>query len=937
MRPVLTHLTTEYKTNPLGMDEPCPRFSWRAEGTGAALQTARRIVVRDEAGATLWDSDFVAAGDSVLIPYAGDPLRPFTRYFWRAEARFDDGATAASEEEAFFETGYLGTPWAASKWITAASGQGERRPATRLARELEIAKSLRRARLYATALGLYVPFVNGVRATDNRLAPGWTQYEKRVQYQAYDVTALLHPGANALAALLGDGWYCGTISRIATPPGVCGWGWTPQFRAELRLEYADGSVETIGTDTSWSSFYLHAAVQGNDLYHGEEYDATVDDEFWKLPGFRPRASAVREGGEDAGEIVWNSGAEVRVVRELRAVSRTRRPSGVWQLDFGENVSGVERLTFKAGHPGAVVAVRHGEALDADGDLWCANLAFARQLTLVTCGKKPFTYAPDFTCYGFRYLEVSGWPEEMDDDSVVVEVLSSAARPTGFFASSNPLLDQFFANAARSQQDNFVDLPTDCPQRCERCGWTGDAQVFAETALMNFDCGAFFTKWIADLYASRTAQGTFRTIVPFPPGAAKDGGEKPWGLLGWSDAGVVCPWMLYRKCGDRRILEICFDGAARYVRNQDEAGDEVRALGDHLALGANTPTDFLGQALRIEMMRLVAEMARVLGRDDDARPRPRRRRAPLHGAPRRAPRRVPATPLLRRRRPRRPHTDGRRLRPRLRTRANGRGPPPRGRLPRRRHPRARRPSHDRLPRHPRPPRRPGGGGQHSPRLRPPRTDLLPLLALSRHAGRHDRLGALGRHPRRPLPRKLDELAQPLRLRQRRRLALPHGRRHPRPRGRRQGRRRLEALPPRAAPGRLAHLRRDALRLPLRRDPEPLGTHARRHRLHLRHPLQHDGGTRPPGLRPDYPRPGHAPRFTPHGTFIEPCGIFNAEKQRRREAENSGALCATFRIAPITRMASANGRGGWCRWRRGGGRGSRASCGGRGSRGACGRSG
>ncbi len=618
MLPHLSHLTTEYKVNPLGMDEPRPRFSWRAEGTGAALQTARRIVVRDEAGATLWDSDFVAAGDSVLIPYAGEPLRPFTRYYWRAEARFNDAATAASEEEAFFETGFLGTPWAASKWITAASGQGERRPATRLARELEIAKPLRHARLYATALGLYVPFVNGVRATDNRLAPGWTQYEKRVQYQAYDVTALLHPGANALAALLGDGWYCGTISRIATPPGVCGWGWTPQFRAELRLEYADGSVETIGTDTSWSSFYLHAAVQGNDLYHGEEYDATVDDEFWKLPGFRPRASAVREGGEDAGEIVWNSGAEVRVVRELHAVSRTRRPSGVWQLDFGENVSGVERLAFKAAHPGAVVAVRHGEALDADGDLWCANLAFARQLTLVTCGKKPFTYAPDFTCYGFRYLEVSGWPEEMDDDSVVVEVLSSAARPTGFFASSNPLLDQFFANAARSQQDNFVDLPTDCPQRCERCGWTGDAQVFSETALMNFDCGAFFTKWIADLYASRTAQGAFRTIVPFPPGAAKAGGEKPWGLLGWSDAGVVCPWMLYRKCGDRRILETCFDGAARYVRNQDEAGDEVRALGDHLALGANTPTDFLGQALRIEMMRLVAEMARVLGRDDDAR-------------------------------------------------------------------------------------------------------------------------------------------------------------------------------------------------------------------------------------------------------------------------------------------------------------------------------
>ncbi len=615
----LSHLTTEYKVNPLGMDEPSPRFSWRAEGTGTAQQTARRILVRDEAGHDVWDSGFVAAGDSVLIPYGGEALRPFTRYSWRAEARFNDNTTVVSNENAFFETGFLGRPWANSKWITAGAGQGERRPAMRLARELTIAKPLRRARLYATALGLYVPFVNGKRVTDNRLAPGWTQYDKRVQYQAYDITPLLHSGDNALAALLGDGWYCGTISRISSTPGSCGWGWTPQFRAELRLEYDDGSVETIGTDTTWSSFYLNPAVLENDIYHGEEYDATVDDEAWKLPGFQTRTSSVssvREGGTDAGEIVWNSGAEVRVVRELRPVTRTRRPSGVWQLDFGENVAGVERLTLKTAHPGAIIGVRHGEALDADGDLWCANLAFAKQRTLVTCGKKPFSYTPNFTFYGFRYLEVSGWPEEMDDDSVIVEVLSSAVRRTGSFASSNPLLDRFFENAARSQQDNFVDVPTDCPQRCERCGWTGDAQVFSETALMNFDCGAFFTKWIADLYAARSDAGAFGAIAPFPPNPT--GGEKPWGILGWSDAGVVCPWMLYRKCGDRRILETCFDGAARYVRNQDEAGDQVHALGDHLSIGANTPSDFLGQILRIENMRLVAAMAHVLGRADEER-------------------------------------------------------------------------------------------------------------------------------------------------------------------------------------------------------------------------------------------------------------------------------------------------------------------------------
>ena len=616
MGPFLTTLSTEYKVNPLGMDEPQPRFSWRTEGSGNAMQTTRRIVVRDEDGRIAWDSGRVSAGDSVLIPYAGEPLSPFTRYAWRAEASFDDGTVAASDKAAFFETGFLGTPWSNSKWITAASGQGEHRPATRIAKEFTIDKPIRRARLYATALGLYVPFVNGARATNTRLMPGWTQYEKRVQYQAFDVTELLRPGANVLAALLGDGWYSGTISRVATPPGTCGWGWAPQFRAELRLEYADGSVEIVGTDTSWSSFFLDAALQENDLYHGEEYDATVDDASWKLPGFRglKNCSGVTEAGQDAGEIVWNAGAEVRVVSELRPVSRTLRPSGVWQLDFGENIAGVERITLRAAHPGAVIAVRHGEALDADGDLWCANLAFAKQRTLLTCGKKPLVYTPDFTFYGFRYMEVSGWPEAMDDDSIVVEVLSSATRRTGSFSSSNKLLDQFFANAARSQQDNFIDLPTDCPQRCERYGWTGDAQVFSETAMMNYDCGAFFTKWIADLYAGRTPQGAFRAVAPSPPGASGNGEERPWGTLGWSDAGVVCPWMLYRKYGDRRILERCFDGAARYVRNQDEADDKVRALGDHLAIDTNTPPDFLGQVLRIEMMRIVADMAGVLGRD-----------------------------------------------------------------------------------------------------------------------------------------------------------------------------------------------------------------------------------------------------------------------------------------------------------------------------------
>jgi alpha-L-rhamnosidase len=630
--PALAELTTEYKADPLGMDEPRPRFAYKLTGT-RAMQSARRVVVRGESGRTMWDSGWVESGESIQIPYEGEPLQPFTRYTWRAEARLGEGETAVGGEAAF-ETGFLGTEWNAGKWIYAPSGQGNYRPAARMAREFDLTKPLKRARLYATALGVYTPFINGKPASEDWFAPGWTQYEDRVQYQAYDVTKLLTRGANVVAALVGDGWFCGTISYVGMPDNECGWGRYPLFRAELRIEYADGTIETIGTDKSWSSFYLDPALLNNDFYLGEEYDAMFDDTAWKLPGFKTHASSV--GGVQEKDwpapIIWNDGAPVRVIRELRPVAITRRPSGTYLLDFGENVAGVERLTLKGAHPGAVITVRHGEALDADGNLWRDNLAFAKAMTVLTCGREPWlVYTPSFTYYGFRYAEVSGWPEEMTPDSVVVLVLSSVGARTGHFSCSNEFVNQLFDNVIRSQEGNFIDVPTDCPQRCERFGWTGDAQIFAETAMMNFAVPEFFTKWIADVTAAREPSGAFPSVAPKPPsesgmrekagrrageknGTAKSGGS---GSAGWSDAGVVCPWMLYRKYGDTRILEREFEAIFGYVALLD-ASDKLGTIGDHLNLDAPTSGHFITQALRIEMMRLAGLIAARIGRDEVGR-------------------------------------------------------------------------------------------------------------------------------------------------------------------------------------------------------------------------------------------------------------------------------------------------------------------------------
>ncbi len=523
------------------------------------------------------------------------------------------GLSAAGDE--------IRAPWSRSRWITAPSGQGNYRPALRLSRAFTTAKPIRRATLRATALGLYVPYVNGQSVTARRLLPGWTQYERRVPSQSFDVTAFLVPGTNVLSALVGDGWYCGQISLVAQPEGQVGWGRHPRFRAELDIAYADGTSETIGTGRDWLSFYLDPATLTNDIYQGEEYDAAHDDESWKLLGCERLATVSGTAEvEEKTEIVGDVGQPVRVTRELKPIKVTRRPSGTYLLDFGENIAGVDRIRLAKAHPGAVIVIRHGEDLDADGNLWRGNLAFAGAKTVVTCGARaPFAYVPNFTFYGFRYAEVSGWPtdEPLTDESVNALVISSAVRPTGDFSCSDERINRLFANVRRSQQANFIDVPTDCPQRCERFGWTGDAQIFAETAMMNYDVARFFAKWIVDLRLCASPSGAFPSIAPSPWFGRNAEASEDVGTAGWSDAGVVCPWMLYRKYGDLDSLKAAYPSITRYVRLISSAA-KLKTLGDHLNLGQPTSGDYICEALRIEMLRLAALAARAVGAPDDAR-------------------------------------------------------------------------------------------------------------------------------------------------------------------------------------------------------------------------------------------------------------------------------------------------------------------------------
>ena len=609
----ITDCRTEYKINPLGMDEPRPRFSYTLEEV-RGLQKTRQLLVTDESGRVLWDSGAVLSGESVQIVYDGAPLRPFTRCFWTVRVETDAGETVESDGGAFFETGFLGTPWT-GRWISGMSGLGPYRPASRLARTFTVERPVRCARLYSTALGVYKPFLNGEPVSEDRLSPGWSQYSDHVQYQAYDVTVLLRPGRNALAALVGDGWFCGVISYVGVPSGKTGYGTHPLFRAELRIEYAYGTQTRIGTDESWNSFYLYPALLNNDIYLGEEYDAMMDDVSWKLP--LPEGTETGHAVEETYDtaVVWNSGEPVRVIRELAPVRITRTASGTHIVDFGVNLTGVEQLRIPGRHPGLAITVRHGEMLDGDGVLYRDNLLFAKQTTVFTCGKAENpVYAPEFTYYGFRYLEISGWPGELTGDMVRALVLSTQLPRTGVFSCSNDLVNRLYANILRSQEGNFLDVPTDCPQRCERFGWTGDAQVFAGTAAFNSYVPAFFTKWIADLNASlEPVTGTYPALAPDPAQRYRSPGS---GGAGWADAGIVCPWTLFRRYGDTRIIERYYENMKRYADYQ-EASAHPHTIGDHLNLDAPTDRDYIGSVLLGEMLRILERMADCIGREADA--------------------------------------------------------------------------------------------------------------------------------------------------------------------------------------------------------------------------------------------------------------------------------------------------------------------------------
>jgi alpha-L-rhamnosidase len=501
-------------------------------------------------------------------------------------------------------------------------------PATLLRKSFTLPGPVRRATAYATAFGLYELHLNGGRVGDQLLTPEWTSYRRRVQYQAYDVTSLLHPGENAVGALLGEGWYAGRLMVV----GRFAYGAQPRFLLQLEIELADGRREMIVTDDSWQAS-TDGPIRSAGIYDGEVYDARQEMSGWDGPGFvgvQWRPVQVFDLGPE--QLIWQRNEPIRVVQELKPIKLSEPKPGVYVFDLGQNLVGRCRVEA-VGAAGQTVTLRHAEMLTDDGHPYVANLRGAPQVDRYTPRRDgAFVFEPRFTYHGFRFVELTGLAAAPRVDSVVGQVFHSTAPEVGVFECSDPSLTQLLRNILWTQRANLMSTPNDCPQRDERFGWMGDIQAFSQTAIFNMDLAAFFTKFAQDIRDDQADDGRFPDFAPHPGNP----NQSFSGVPAWGDAGVIVPWRSYVNYADQRLLAAHFDAARRWVdyiqrlnpdliwakgRHNDYNdwlnGDWIKQAG-WPSKGGSVPQEVFATAFFAHSTELVAKMAAAIGRPEEAR-------------------------------------------------------------------------------------------------------------------------------------------------------------------------------------------------------------------------------------------------------------------------------------------------------------------------------
>ncbi len=630
-------LRCEYLENPIGIDELLPRLSWWLDDERPAeIQTAYHIIasrraesLEDEVG-DLWDTGRVESSATCQIPYAGRPLTSRQRVWWKVRAFDSDGIGSAWSRVGYFETGLLERDDWRARWISTPLMGGKRTPVQvpALRRAFELPQAVESARLYITALGVYDVEINGVRAIDVELPPGWTDFNRRVRYQSFDVTRFLRQGENVLGVLLGDGWYCGALGAHDRQQ----YGDKPALLAQLDIVLADGTPQRYCTDELWK--WQRSAILYSDLIHGESVDARQQLGVWSAPGYDVAGWSVVDV-LPRSEIALNAtmSPPLRVLERLDPVGaplRRKGEAGNQRLiyDLGRNIVGRVRVKLSAPR-GTLLQLRYAERVDEHGELYTASLRGAAARDLYTCAGTPGgeVFEPRFTLHGFQHVEISGPISAQQIEALVGVVVGSALTETGEFQCDSTLLHQLQSNIQWTQRGAFIDIPLTGPQRDERLGGTGQAQVFVRSAAFNMDVAAFFGKWLVDLTDAQHADGSVPVVAPVPPALQAGVGD---GGGACADAIVICPWTVYRCCGDRRILERHFDAMKAYIDNietrfpqlirSDRAAEATQPLDDALALhdvrSDATSPDLIGTAFFCYSAKLLARIAGVPGNVSD---------------------------------------------------------------------------------------------------------------------------------------------------------------------------------------------------------------------------------------------------------------------------------------------------------------------------------
>ncbi len=530
-------LETEYRENPVGIDEARPAFSWKLKSTEKdVIQKSYRITVSQD-GRPLWDTGTVETDRSLYIPYEGEALDPRTRYVLRVEVADQRGERA--DAEGFFETGLMSWENFHADWITHDFAD-DLEPCAVFVRDFSAQKTVECARMYVSALGVYEMALNGQRVGDARFAPGWTSYQERLQYQTYDVTGSIKED-NHLEITVGNGWYKGILGFYGQGNH---YGDRTAVIAQIVLTYDDGTTEEIASDESWRC--KTAFRRYSEIYHGEIIDYTTPPQ-----DLRP----VHRYDYAKDILVAQVDEPVRIIRRVAAKKLIISPKNEKIIDFGQNLTGVVEARLSCPR-GTKVTVSHAEALDENGNFFTTNLRTARATDTFICSGGEDVFLPAFTYHGFRYIRVEGL-EEIDISRFTACVMHTDCKRTGTFSCSDADINQLWHNIDWTMRSNFLDIPMDCPQRDERLGYTGDTEIFLPTAVFHRNVALFFRKWLRDLIVEQTDEFGVPLTVP-------DILRTNACVSIWHDAATIVPWILWQTYGDRRVLEEQYDSMRRSV-------------------------------------------------------------------------------------------------------------------------------------------------------------------------------------------------------------------------------------------------------------------------------------------------------------------------------------------------------------------------------------